>query len=83
MLVKNVSLLVALPLLLAVGVAEAKGIACKAFSNQSQAQDYMDARKAGWKRLDRDGDGEACECLPGGSREGEARCEKWREKNGK
>lgn len=74
--------LVALSLLLGANVAYAK-TSCKSFDNQAQAQDYYEAKKKGWKGLDRDGDGEACECLPGGSRENESRCEKWREKNGK
>lgn len=79
----STTLLLALPLVVAVGVAQAKGIACKSFDDHAEAQDYMDAKKAGWKKLDRDGDGEACECLAGGSRENEPRCEKWREENGK
>lgn len=77
--------LLATLLFLSVGAVQAKGkgISCKSFDDQAAAQDYMDAKKAGWKTLDRDGDGEACECLPGGSRENEPRCEKWRKENGK
>ena len=44
---------------------------CKDFSTQQQAQNWYEARKksglAGWKSLDRDGDGRACDCLPGGN----------------
>lgn len=68
---------------LLVMASAAQAISCKSFDDQAAAQDYMDAKKAGWKALDRDKDGEACECLPGGSRENEPRCEKWRKENGK
>jgi hypothetical protein len=47
---------------------------CKSFATQAEAQRYFEAHNA--KSLDRDGDGEACECNKGGSREGEARCRK-------
>lgn len=44
---------------------------CSDFSTQAQAQAYHDKQKkadaTGWKSLDRDGDGRACDCLPGGS----------------
>ena len=44
---------------------------CKDFSTQAEAQSYHDklkkSDKTGWKSLDRDGDGRACDCLPGGS----------------
>lgn len=75
--------LVAATLLFSTSAYATKGISCKSFDQQSAAQDYYQAKKAGWKTLDRDGDGEACECLPGGSRENESRCEKWRKENGK
>lgn len=36
-----------------------------------QAQKWYEQRKksgqTGWKSLDRDGDGQACDCLPGGN----------------
>ncbi|WP_083915739.1 excalibur calcium-binding domain-containing protein [Thiofilum flexile] len=70
-------------LLLSTSVVYAKGVSCKSFSKQSDAQDYVNAKKQGWKSLDRDGDGEACECLPGGSKYGESVCRSWRKKNGK
>ena len=38
---------------------------CKDFSSQSEAQRYME--QSGDRRLDRDKDGEACDCLPGGN----------------
>lgn len=44
---------------------------CADFSTQQQAQKWYEERKksgqTGWKKLDRDGDGQACDCLPGGS----------------
>lgn len=44
---------------------------CADFSTQKQAQDWYEQRKksgqTGWKSLDRDGDGQACDCLPGGN----------------
>ena len=63
--------------------AYAKGVVCKDFNHQSEAQSYYDNRQKGWKRLDRDKDGEPCECLPGGSKEGEKICHRWRKKNRK
>lgn len=44
---------------------------CKSFKTQQQAQAFYEQRKksgqSGWKSLDRDRDGKACDCLPGGS----------------
>ncbi|KXZ63231.1 Excalibur calcium-binding domain protein [Acinetobacter venetianus] len=40
---------------------------CKDFSTHQEAQAYFNAKKPGYKRLDRDGDGSACDCLPGGT----------------
>lgn len=44
---------------------------CSDFATQGQAQAHHDklkkAGQTGWKSLDRDGDGRACDCLPGGS----------------
>lgn len=44
---------------------------CKDFKTQAAAQKYHDQRKGegnkGWKSLDRDGDGRACDCNSGGS----------------
>lgn len=41
------------------------------FSLQQEAQSWYEQRKksgqTGWKSLDRDGDGKACDCLPGGN----------------
>lgn len=42
-------------------------VKCKDFQTHAQAQAYFDAKKAGYKRLDRDHDGSACDCLPGGN----------------
>ena len=40
---------------------------CKDFKTHQEAQAYFNAKKPGYKRLDRDKDGSACDCLPGGS----------------
>lgn len=44
---------------------------CSDFKTQQEAQAHHDKLKktgqTGWKSLDRDGDGRACDCLPGGS----------------
>ena len=40
---------------------------CKDFKTHKEAQAYFDAKKPGYKPLDRDKDGSACDCLPGGS----------------
>ena len=54
---------------------------CKDFNTQAEAQKYFKAHNA--KRLDRDKDGEACECLKGGSGYHKSSCRRWRKKNGK
>lgn len=40
-------------------------VSCKSFKTQSEEQAYFIKHKA--KSLDRDGDGKACDCLPGGN----------------
>ncbi|EEX49744.1 excalibur calcium-binding domain protein [Pasteurella multocida] len=50
----------------------AKRVSCKSFATQEQAQRYMERHNA--PQLDGDGDGEACECLPGGSKYGSTSC---------
>lgn len=44
---------------------------CADFSTQKEAQVWYEQRKksgqTGWKNLDRDKDGFACDCLPGGN----------------
>lgn len=45
---------------------------CSQFESQAEAQRYM--LEHGAHYLDRDKDGEACECLPGGSRHGDSIC---------
>lgn len=51
--------------------ALAKAMSCKDFKTQKEAQIYHDARKkagkTGWKNLDRDKDGRACDCNKGGN----------------
>lgn len=66
--------LAALLLILATPALAAK-VSCKDFRTQAEAQRYHDSKK-GKTQLDRDKDGEACECLPGGSNYGTARCRK-------
>ncbi len=55
-------------------------VSCKSFSTQAQAQAWYEQRKRsgkkGWKSLDRDKDGEACECLKGGSAYGKSVCKR-------
>lgn len=58
----------------------AKRISCKSFKDQAAAQKHYDSRKKNWKSLDRDKDGEPCECLKGGSKEGKSVCVRWRKK---
>lgn len=70
-------------LIAALPLAAQAGISCKAFDDQAAAQAYYAAQKPGYKILDKDKDGEACECLPGGSKYGESVCRAWRKKNGK
>lgn len=45
---------------------------CSDFATQEEAQAYME--RYGATYLDRDRDGEACECLPGGSKYGSRVC---------
>ena len=44
---------------------------CADFKTQKEAQAWYEQRKksgkTGWKSLDRDGDGKACDCLLGGN----------------
>jgi len=44
---------------------------CADFKTQKEAQPWYEQRKksgkTGWKSLDRDGDGKACDCLLGGN----------------
>jgi hypothetical protein len=54
---------------------------CKDFNTQSEAQKYFKTHNA--KGLDRDKDGEACECLKGGSGYNKSGCKSWRKKNNK
>ncbi|SSY80108.1 excalibur calcium-binding domain-containing protein [Alysiella crassa] len=46
----------------------AMAVSCKSFSSQAQAQQYFNAKKSGYKKLDRDRDGIACETGHGGSK---------------
>lgn len=47
-------------------------VTCSSFSTQAEAQAYYVKYNAYW--LDRDRDGEACECLYGGSKYGSSIC---------
>lgn len=54
--------------LLALGIcAPAVAVSCKSFATQAQAQQYFNSKQAGYKKLDRDRDGIACESNRGGS----------------
>lgn len=60
-------------LILALGLMSIQVYAkkCADFSTQKEAQVWYEQRKksgqTGWKSLDRDKDGFACDCLPGGN----------------
>ena len=51
------------------------GVRYSDFNTQEEAQRYYETHHA--YHLDRDRDGEACECLPGGSKYGSSRCKKY------
>ena len=51
----------------------AHAVRCSDFANQEEAQRYHDEH-GGNTSLDRDHDGEACECLEGGSAYGSPKC---------
>lgn len=51
----------------------AHAVRCSDFANQEEAQKYHD-EQGGNTRLDGDKDGEACECLEGGSAHGSPKC---------
>ncbi len=53
------------------------------FNTQAETQRYYESGKRGGKRLDCDKDGEACECLPGGSHYYDSVCRRFRQKYGK
>ncbi|WP_132689870.1 excalibur calcium-binding domain-containing protein [Volucribacter psittacicida] len=61
-----------LGLLLIVPISEARKARCADFATQAEAQAYME--RYGAYYLDRDRDGEPCECLPGGSKYGSSVC---------
>lgn len=78
---KTLSMIILLSL--SFSFAQAKAKYCKDFPNHSAAQKYFKSKKPGWKRLDGDKDGEACECLQGGSGYGKSSCTRWRKKYNK
>ncbi|MFQ3039016.1 excalibur calcium-binding domain-containing protein [Neisseria cinerea] len=51
--------------------ASALAKSCKDFPTQQATQKFYESRKnaglSGWRSLDRDGDGRACDCNPGGN----------------
>lgn len=62
------------PLLMLMVIAQsACAVACRDFANHEDAQRYHDEH-GGNTSLDRDHDGEACECLEGGSAYGNPKC---------
>ena len=56
---------------------------CSQFNDHKQAQRFFEKKRHGYKSLDRDHDGEACECLRGGSSYNKSICKRWRKKYGK
>lgn len=62
-----------LALALAVAIPSVYAVRCSDFANQEEAQRYHDEH-SGNTGLDRDKDGEACECLEGGSAYGSPKC---------
>ncbi|ERL56160.1 excalibur calcium-binding domain-containing protein [Psychrobacter aquaticus] len=69
---KNIGLTLLPLILLALSTpALAKAKSCKDFKTQQEAQVYYETRKkagqTGWKNLDRDKDGRACDCNKGGN----------------
>lgn len=60
-------------LFLMIAIQSAGAVACRDFANQEEAQRYHDEH-GGNTRLDGDKDGEACECLKGGSAYGNPKC---------
>jgi len=56
---------------------------CNQFKDHKQAQRFFEKKGHGYKLLDRDHDGEACECLRGGSSYNKPVCKRWRKKYGK
>ena len=56
---------------------------CSQFKDHKQAQRFFEKKGHGYKSLDRDHDGEACECLRGGSSYNNSVCKRWRKKYGK
>ena len=77
--IKTTTLIV---ILLFVFSANAARVKCADFNSQAQAQKYYKAKKRGYRSLDRDKDGEACECLPGGSAYDKSICKRFRKKYG-
>lgn len=67
---KFLSLLLTASFLLSATPALAKAKTCKDFKTQQEAQAHYEtlkkAGKTGWKSLDRDKDGRACDCNAGG-----------------
>lgn len=55
-------------------VVNSYAVRCADFSTQAEAQYFYNTHPKEGARLDRDKDGEACECLPGGSAYGNPKC---------
>ncbi|MBA2056330.1 excalibur calcium-binding domain-containing protein [Psychrobacter cryohalolentis] len=60
---KVISYSISLLILNASFPAYAGSVVCADFGSQAEAQAYFDAKKSGYKRLDLDKDGIACEAL--------------------
>lgn len=63
----------AILILTLVAIPFAHAVRCSDFVNHEEAQRYHDEH-GGNTRLDGDHDGEACECLEGGSAHGSPKC---------
>lgn len=61
----------------------AYAVKCADFDTQAEAQAYYESGKYNGRKLDRDKNGEACECLYGGSSYHKDVCKWWRDKNNK
>lgn len=66
-----------LALVLAATIQSVYAVRCSDFTNQEEAQRYHEEH-GGNTRLDGDKDGEACECLEGGSAYGSSKCNRRR-----
>lgn len=60
---KIISYSVSIAILIVASPAYAGGVVCADFGSHAEAQAYFNAKKAGYKRLDRNKNGITCEAL--------------------